>query len=203
MLAIIDYGMGNLKSVANALNFIGADFLVTNQAVDIKKADGIILPGVGAFGDGVANLCKLGLDIVLKEEITERKKKFLGICLGMQMLAEKGYEGGKFDGLGLIKGETRKLEAAQGGLKVPHVGWNDITFKKDCPLFYKILNNSDFYFVHSYSLVCQNKGNVLATCDYGGEFVAAAQKDNIFAVQFHPEKSQENGLQLLMNFVDL
>lgn len=202
MIAVIDYGMGNLKSVANAMDFIGASFIVTNKTVDIKKADGIILPGVGSFGDGMANLRKLDLINVLKKEIVEKKKKFLGICLGMQMLAEKGHEGGEFEGLGLIKGEVEKLRVTQGGLKIPHVGWNNVVSKKQCPLFNNISDNSDFYFVHSYSLVCQDSADVAATCDYGGEFVAAVQRNNIFAVQFHPEKSQENGMRFLMNFVD-
>lgn len=202
MIAIIDYGMGNLRSVANALDFIGADFLITHDKELLKQADKIILPGVGAFRDGIENLKSLNLDDVLREEVMVHQKPLLGICLGMQMLAEKGYEGGEHQGLGLIKGVVQKLEAQGRGLRVPHVGWDDITYKKDNPLFCQIPDHADFYFVHSYHLVCGDAKDIVATCTYGLEFVAVIQHENIFATQFHPEKSQENGLQVLMNFVD-
>lgn len=202
MIAIIDYGMGNLRSVANALNFIGADFLITHDKDLLKQADRIILPGVGSFGDGIENLKSLNLDDVLREEVLVHQKPLLGICLGMQMLAEKGYEGGEHQGLGLIKGVVQKLEAQSRGLRVPHVGWDDITYKKGGSLFCQISDHADFYFVHSYYLVCDDITDILATCLYGLEFVVAIQHENIFATQFHPEKSQENGLRVLMNFVD-
>lgn len=202
MIAIIDYGMGNLQSVANALDFIGADFRVTSDRELLKQADKIILPGVGAFGDGIDNLKNLNLDEVLREEVLIHQKPLLGICLGMQMLAEKGYEGGEHQGLGLIKGAVQKLEAQGSGLRVPHVGWNDIAYKKDSPLFCKISDHADFYFVHSYYLACRDVKDIVATCTYDLEFAAVIQHENIFATQFHPEKSQENGLRVLINFVD-
>lgn len=201
MIAIIDYKMGNLHSVANALDFIGANFIITNNKDEIKKADKIILPGVGSFGDGMKNIRDLHLDKILQEEVVYKKKPILGICLGMQMLALYGDEGGGSAGLGFVDAEVRRFNLKS--LKVPHVGWNNISFTNNNSLFYKIPNNSDFYFVHSYHLVCKNSKLVSAVCGYGIDFVASIKQDNIFATQFHPEKSQEYGMQLLMNFVDL
>ncbi|MBI5412974.1 imidazole glycerol phosphate synthase subunit HisH [Candidatus Peregrinibacteria bacterium] len=203
MIAIIDYGMGNLRSIAKAIEYVGGHVLVTDKVNDIKKADKIILPGIGAFRDGIAELKKNGLDLELKESIIEKGKPFLGICLGMQMLAKRSYEFGEFDGLGFIDAEVVHFNYdVLNGLKVPHVGWNDVIFNGSHILFRGIPDSCDFYFVHSYHLVPSNKMLVAATCNYGVDFVAAIHKDNIFATQFHPEKSQKYGLKFLENFIN-
>jgi len=196
MIAIVDYGMGNLKSVSKAFEFISRDeILVTDKAEVLQRADRIVLPGVGSFGDAVSNLSKLGLIVALRTEVLEKKKPFLGICLGMQILAEKGFEHGTHQGLGFIKGTVTRFEV---DLKVPHIGWNNIKIKKNNQLLTD--DSHDFYFVHSYHLKSDDD-IVCATCNYGYEFIAAIKKYNIFATQFHPEKSQKAGLQILKNFV--
>ncbi|MCX8130813.1 MAG: imidazole glycerol phosphate synthase subunit HisH [Clostridia bacterium] len=201
MIAIIDYGMGNTFSVFNALDYIGVEAVITNKETEIKNADRIILPGVGAFGDCIENLKQLGLKDLLMEEVVEKGKPFMGICLGMQVLADYGTEKGIFEGLGWIKGNVQRFLVEDQSLKIPHVGWNDINIEKETPLFKGLIKERAFYFVHSYHFEAQNKEEVLATCDYGGNFNAALIKDNIFATQFHPEKSQKNGLIVLENFV--
>lgn len=199
MIAIIDYGMGNLCSVASSLKFLKADARITSSREDIEKASHIILPGVGAFGDGISNLRKKGIIPSLEKEVLERKKPFLGICLGLQMLAEKGNEGGFFDGLGWLPGSVKKME--NNGLKLPHMGWNDLDIVQKEPLFSGIQSDTNFYFVHSYHFDCP-KENVIAWCNYGQRFAAAIRKDNIFATQFHPEKSHTVGLVVLRNFIN-
>jgi glutamine amidotransferase len=201
MIVVVDYGLGNLFSVAKAFEMIGAEVMISADPAAIAQADRLVLPGVGAFGDGMDYLSRNGLDKILSNEVLVNKKPFLGICLGMQLLGDVGFEYGEHKGLSWIKGKVRKLEVS-GDLKVPHVGWNDVVRVKESPMFEGIKNSADFYFVHSYQLVCEESDNIVATTTYGETVTAAVQKDNIFATQFHPEKSQEVGLKLLENFVN-
>ncbi len=203
MIVVIDYGMGNLKSVANALTLLGQDVCISSKREDIRNAERIILPGVGTFSEGMANLRKLGLIETLHEEVIGKKKQFLGICLGMHLLATTGYEGGVTPGLNFISGDVKRFEVEQKELKVPHMGWDDIMIKKDASLFKDVRKDNTFYFVHSYCFIPRQQEAVIATCDYGNEFTAALRKDNILATQFHPEKSQQNGLAFLTNFLTL
>ncbi|MDP3935333.1 MAG: imidazole glycerol phosphate synthase subunit HisH [Candidatus Giovannonibacteria bacterium] len=201
MVVIIDYGMGNLFSVINALKFFNADAKISGRAEDIKSADKIILPGVGAFPDGMKNLKNLGLIGALEEAVLKNKKPFLGICLGMQLLASEGEESGLTKGLGWIAGRVRKFAVDETKFRIPHIGWNDVVVGANGVLFEGI-QNPVFYFVHSYHLVPENPAVVAATCEYGEKFAAAVRKDNIFGTQFHPEKSQKSGLKLLENFLN-
>lgn len=202
MIAIIDYGMGNTHSVYNAMKYIGVQAVITHEAQAIQKADRIILPGVGAFGAAMDNLHNYRVLEVLNEEVKIKGKPFLGICLGMQLLAEKGTEKGIFNGLGWIKGEVQRLQFQDESLKLPHVGWNDITIMKETPLLKGLKKEKAFYFVHSYALQLVESADLAANSDYGVVFTAAVIKDNIFGTQFHPEKSQKNGLTVLENFVN-
>lgn len=202
MITIVDYGMGNVGSVKNALLFLGAKVLISRELTDIEKSTHIVLPGVGAFGDGMKKLEEFGLVDVLRIEAIEKRKPFLGICLGMQLLASIGEEGGLHKGLGWVPGRVRRFKIDEEKFRVPHIGWNDVLPVNDAPLFSGIAS-SVFYFVHSYFFVPEDKNIIAATCDYGEEFPAAIQKDNIFGVQFHPEKSQKSGLALLKNFINL
>lgn len=195
MIAIIDYGMGNLRSVQKAFEYIGQKAVITSKAADLKDCDHIVLPGVGAFKDAIEALNNTGLTPVLKDEIA-KGKPFLGICLGMQMLFDKSYEDGEFNGLGLIKGEVVKFKTS---LKVPHIGWNQLIIKKRTPLFDGI-DDLNYYFVHSYHASGCREEDVETTCVYDYEFVASVNKDNVWGVQFHPEKSGDTGLKLLTNF---
>ncbi len=204
MIAIVDYGMGNLRSVSKALERVGAKVEVTSDSKKIKKAKAVVLPGVGAFSQAVVNLEKLNLLSVLAEVI-ELKKPFLGICLGFQLVFTESEEG-NCKGLGIIKGRVKRFNLA--GFKIPHMGWNTIKLKvKSEKLKVKVLegipDSSYFYFVHSYYGEPEDKDVVVATTSYGLEFASVIHKENLFAVQFHPEKSQEIGLQLLKNFVRL
>lgn len=205
MIAIIDYGMGNLASIKKALEYVGGKPFLTSNPADLSRAKKIVLPGVGAFADGMVRLKESGMDAGLRRAIIEEKKPFFGICLGMQLLAKKSYEFGEHEGLGLIDAEVKKFDFSNTfpNLRVPHVGWNSVEFKIISPYFEGIKDNSDFYFVHSYHVVCREPKLVAAVSDYGGTFTAAIAKDNIFATQFHPEKSQQYGLKLLENFVAL
>lgn len=197
-ILIIDYGVGNDQSVMNALKFLGYDFLVSNKKEDILSSSAYILPGVGAFNEAMANLNNLGIIDLLKEQILKGGKPILGICLGFQILAESSEENGLHNGLGLIKGRVVRFKAKKG-FRIPHVGWNTLKIIKENPLFLKLQGNPSFYFDHSYHLEC-DKSYVSAECFYGENVVAAVQKDNIFGVQFHPEKSQNNGLKLFRSF---
>lgn len=195
MIAIVDYGMGNLRSVQKAFEYIGYEANITNDRKTIEEASHIVLPGVGAFCDAVKTLQETGLDYVIKKEI-ENGKWFLGICLGMQLLVDKSYENGEYKGLGIINGECVKFETK---LKVPHMGWNEIILQnEDIPIF-KGIKEGFFYFVHSYYVHTQTR-YIAAECDYDIRFTASLCKDNVFATQFHPEKSGQSGLQLLKNF---
>lgn len=201
MIAIIDYGVGNLFSLKSSLDSIGADAFITNDFSPIENADKIILPGVGAFGDASKKLFESGLSELLISE-AKKNKPILGICLGMQLLLEKGYEYGEHKGLGLIPGEIRPIsDVIPQNLKIPHIGWNSLKFKKPSKLF-KYINDGDFvYFVHSYhGTNCEE--NTIATSEYGAELTAAVENGNIYGCQFHPEKSGKVGLQILRAFCE-
>ncbi|MDD3269462.1 MAG: imidazole glycerol phosphate synthase subunit HisH [Syntrophomonadaceae bacterium] len=202
MIAIIDYGMGNVRSVFNAMEYLDYDSIISSDYSDIEHCSHIILPGVGAFAEAMKNIRKRSLDKILEQEVLYKGKPFLGICLGMQLLASSSEEFGVHDGLGWFKGQVLKLKAEEDGLKMPHIGWNDIKICKEHPIF-KGLNQdtATFYFVHSFHLNCKDENEQLAYCEYGEKFTAAIFRDNIVATQFHPEKSQDNGLLLLNNFV--
>lgn len=197
MIAVIDYGVGNLFSLTHSLKKIGADCVVTNDKTVISKANKLILPGVGAFGDAAEKLKKDGLNkLIIK--LCKSGKPLLGICLGMQLLFDKSYEYGEHDGLGLISGEVLPLKDFVNGLKIPHMGWNSLKIYDDNPLFKGTQSGQYVYFVHSYFAKC-NEG-LSATCDYGTEVTAAVRKGNVFGMQFHPEKSGEVGLNMLRQF---
>lgn len=195
MIAIIDYGMGNLRSVEKAFEYLGFKAEITNEAEKIKNASKVVLPGVGAFADAISTLKEKHLDEAIYKAV-EDKKPFLGICLGMQLIFDKSYENGEYEGLKLINGEIRRFE---NNVKVPHIGWNDLNIKMRSPLFDGLPENPYVYFVHSYYLKT-NAPVISATTFYGHEVQVAVQKDNIFALQFHPEKSGETGLKILKNF---
>ncbi len=202
MIAIIDYGVGNLFSLTSSLKKIGADVVVTSDIDEIKRADKIILPGVGAFSDAAEKLRNSGLDSVLIEE-AKNGKNIMGICLGMQMLFEKSYEYGEHKGLGLLKGNVISMQGKiPAELKIPHIGWNALIMKKQSPLF-KYINEGDcVYFVHSYYAAdCED--SVIAVSEYGIEVTAAVEKDNVMGCQFHPEKSGEVGLKILKAFCEM
>ncbi len=198
MIAIIDYGVGNLFSLTCSLNKIGAECVVTSDTETIKTAEKLILPGVGAFGDAAAKLKAAGLDGLIKT-LAKEGKPLLGICLGMQLLFDKSYEFGEHEGLGLIKGEIKPLDGVAKGLKIPHMGWNSLKFTNTTDLF-KNINDGDYvYFVHSFYADCGAESKIAVT-DYGGEVTAAVQSGNIYGVQFHPEKSGSVGLRILSAF---
>lgn len=202
MIAIIDYGVGNLFSLKSSFNAIGADIIVTDNEDKIRSADRIILPGVGAFSDAIKKLKATGLDSVLIDE-AKKGKPVMGICLGMQMLFEKSYEYGEYDGLGLLKGKVVGMDGRlPQELKIPHIGWNALHItQKNCPLF-KYINESDcVYFVHSY-YADECGESVAATTEYGKEMTAAVAYKNIYGCQFHPEKSGEVGLKILKAFCE-
>jgi len=196
--------MGNLRSVQKAFEKVGADVIITNNHDLIKEADKIVLPGVGAFRDGMKHLDELGLITLLNEEVIKKKKLFLGVCLGMQLISKESQENGKTEGLGWIDGEVIKFDfsSSQTKLKIPHVGWNNVIYKNSNKLLKDIPNHSDFYFVHSYYFKAYEEV-VSSTTDYGFDFVSSVHKENIYAFQFHPEKSQSAGLKILENFVNL
>ena len=198
MIAIIDYGAGNIFSVKNALSFLGIDAELTNDKELIKSADSIILPGVGAFPAAMDKLSASGLIDTIKEEA--QKKPFLGICLGMQLLFSKGYEFDERDGLGLIDGNVTLMTPE--GLDIPHMGWNRLQKNKECPLLTGLGDDEYVYFVHSYSAHCADE-NVAAYTDYGAKVTALVSKGNIYGAQFHPEKSGDVGLKILRNFAEL
>lgn len=200
-IVIIDYGMGNLRSVQKAFENVGFSAKITRDHGLIKEATHIVLPGVGAFGDAMKNLNALGLNELLHVEILEHKKLFLGICLGMQLIAEKSYEFGEHEGLGWIE-DAKVVRFEEGSLKIPHVGWNEMNFHNPSILFKEIPDHSNFYFVHSYYFEAP-KTYAIGECNYGHSFICAIQKENIFATQFHPEKSQIHGLQIIKNFANL
>ena len=201
MIAIVDYGVGNLFSLECSLSAIGAETVITGDREVIEKCDKIILPGVGAYSDAIDKLNKTGLSQVIIDQ-AKKGKPILGICLGMQLLFEKSYEYGEYEGLGLVKGEIRPIRDVAPDVKVPHIGWNTLNFKGEVSPIFKYLEDGSYvYFVHSfYGADCDS---VTATTDYGAELTASVGKGNIFGCQFHPEKSGEVGLNILRGFCDL
>jgi glutamine amidotransferase len=202
MIAIIDYGMGNIHSVKKALESMGARTVVTSNAALIKKCDKAVLPGVGAFGDAMQELERQGLVAAIKGHI-EKNKSFLGICLGMHLLFESSQESPGVKGLGIFKGAVKKFPKKKS-LKVPHMGWNQLRLKeKKCPLFNGLADLQSVYFCHSYYPAAKDRKIMAATTKYGIEFPSVIRRDKVFATQFHPEKSQKVGLKILENFVSL
>ena len=201
-VAIIDYGMGNLDSVSRAVEECGGQPIITGKAAEIKTASYIILPGVGVFAEGMRNIRQGGLDKILNEQVITNKIPFLGICLGMQFLATKGHEGGETAGLDWIEGEVARFQPADPKLRLPHIGWNEVYPTQPGVLLDSIAPGKDFYFVHSYHFICQDSANIFGTTQYGGVINSVITKGHIFGVQFHPEKSQKVGFQLLKNFLN-
>ena len=200
MIAIIDYGVGNLFSLTSSFKAIGEEIIITSDVEIIKKADKLILPGVGAFGDASKKLFDSGLDKVILEEV-KNNKPLLGVCLGMQMLFDESHEFGIYKGLGLINGKVVYMDLPND-YKIPHIGWNALHFKKQSPILKYIEENDFVYFVHSYHAVdCEE--SLVATTDYGKEITAIVQSGNVFGCQFHPEKSGDVGLKILKAFAEI
>ncbi len=207
-ISVIDYGSGNLMSAAKALETaannisVSSKIIVTSDPKIIKQSDKIVLPGQGSFGDCYSGIKKIpGLNETLNEFVLEKKKPILGICVGMQLFAKIGYESQKTKGFGWIDGEVRKINNLNKKIKLPHMGWNEIELKKDCFLFSNIKNKSHMYFIHSYEFMTKQKDCVIATTNYGNSITVSVAKENIVGTQFHPEKSQKNGLIILENFL--
>lgn len=201
MIAIIDYDAGNIKSVEKALLLLGQDVVITGDREEILKADKVVLPGVGAFGDAMDNLRRTGLDQVIRE-VTDRGTPFLGICLGLQLLFERSDEAPGVDGLGILEGEILRIPD-KDGLKIPHMGWNSLHLENNGRLFRGIEEGSYVYFVHSYYLKAADERIVKASTEYSTHIHASVEKGHVFACQFHPEKSSDVGIQILRNFVEL
>lgn len=202
LVTIIDYGMGNLDSAARAVEECGGQPRVTDQEADVRVATHVVLPGVGSFADAMRNIRLRSLDRILDEHVRAKQIPLLGICLGMQLLASRGVEGGDTAGLGWIPGDVVRLEPA-GDDRIPHVGWNEVHFLGEAPLFSNVPSGKDFYFAHSYHFRCREAQDVLARTPYCGEFTSAVARGAVFGVQFHPEKSQRPGFQLLRSFLAL
>ena len=201
MTAIIDYDAGNLKSVEKALQALGEETVITRDREEILAADRVILPGVGAFGDAMEKLHQYGLVEIIRQ-VVQKGTPFLGICLGLQLLFEASQETEGVEGLGILKGQCLRIPETEG-LKIPHIGWNSLDFPSEGRLFSGISEGAYVYFVHSYYLQAEDPSIVKATCQYGVQIHASVEKDNVFACQFHPEKSGEVGLAILQNFADL
>jgi len=200
-VAVVNYGMGNIGSVVNSLELLGVESVVVKSKSDFTDIDAIILPGVGAFPRAMENFKRLGMQECLEEQVLGSEKPFLGICLGMQLLAKSSQEQGFTEGLAWIDGHVVAIESDEVP-SVPHVGWNNLFLKKDDPLFSSIDEDSHFFFDHSFRFECADEETVIANCNYGVEIVSIIRKRNIFAMQFHPEKSQRSGLKLLRNFLN-
>lgn len=200
MVVIIDYGLGNLRSVAGAVRKVGYEPIISNKLADIERAKKLILPGVGAFGDGIKNLSQLGLIEPFTRLVIKEKKPILGICLGFQLMAKESFEFGYHKGLGWIDASVVKIEKTKG-LRIPHVGWNDLIQRKKDIIFEGIPEKTLFYYVHSFHVQCNDHDIIIGECDYGIRFTAACCQNNIYGIQFHPEKSQLYGLTLLKNFL--
>lgn len=201
MIAVIDYDAGNIKSVEKALQMLGEEVIITRDREVLLKADKVILPGVGAFGDAMARLNEYGLVEIIKE-IVSRGTPFLGICLGLQLLFDSSDEAPGVEGLGLLPGKIVRFDD-NAGLKIPQIGWNALSFPRECKLFSGIDEGSFVYFVHSYYLKADDENDVVATAEYANHIHAAVARDNIYACQFHPEKSSSVGLKILKNFIEL
>jgi glutamine amidotransferase len=202
MVGIIDYGMGNLRSVWNAFRFIGTDAIIMSNAAELEKAHAVVLPGVGAFGDGMRNLHERGWVDALEAHVRRKGKPLLGICLGMQLLATTGFEHGVNAGLNWIQGVVERIPAAPDNpaIRVPHVGWNDVRFTKGDGLYAGLGEARSFYFVHSYHMKPADPTIIGGVCDHGVALAASIEVDNVWATQFHPEKSHQAGLTILRNF---
>lgn len=201
MIAIVDYDAGNIKSVEKALLLLGQEVRITDQAQEILSSDKVVLPGVGSFGDAMDNLNRRGLVSVIRD-VAEKGTPFLGICLGLQLLFERSDETPGVEGLGILPGEILRIPAKEG-LKIPHMGWNSLHLEHDGRLFKNVSEQSYVYFVHSYYLKAREEEIVKASTEYGVHIHASVEKGNVFACQFHPEKSSDVGLQILKNFVEL
>ena len=202
MIGIIDYGMGNLLSVYSAFDYLGADVKICRHPEELKSVDKIVIPGVGAFKDCIEKITSFHFDVALEEETIKKGKPTLGICLGMQVMAKKSFEGGEFVGLGWFDAEVIRLRNPNLEKRVPNVGWNDISYKDDISLFKGLPATPDFYLVHSFFMNTSDDKDVVAVYDYDQTVTAAVLKDNIFATQFHPEKSQDHGMKILENFIE-
>ncbi len=204
MIDIIDYGMGNIGSIANMLKKIGLKVIVTSDPADLAAADKYILPGVGSFDNAMTELSRSQIKNILTKEVTQNSKPILGICLGMQVMSNFSEEG-ILPGLGLLNSEVKKFHFPHNAanLKIPHIGWNTVSPHKDCLLFDSMDPEAEFYFTHSYHLEVEDTDIVVGTTHYGYDFPSVIQKDNIYAVQFHPEKSHKYGMKLLQNFLEL
>jgi len=202
MIALVDYGAGNVESVAKALRHLGRPVTLTADAETIRRADAVVLPGVGAFGDAVSQLRFRGLEQVVLDSARDPRRPFLGICVGLQMLFDSSEESPEASGLSLMRGRVVRLPS-DNGLKVPHIGWNSLDFTRECPLFAGLPEHPYVYFVHSYYLEAEDPSVVVATADYGAKIHAAVWQDSCFATQFHPEKSGEVGLTILNNFCSM
>jgi glutamine amidotransferase len=202
-LGVLNYGSGNFTSVSNALEYLGLEWLEITEPRKMEQASHLVLPGVGSFPAAMDKLEQMGLADGLHEQVLHKEKPFLGICIGMQILADVGYEFCERRGLGFISGKVQLLDAASHGLRTPHMGWNELTSRRGCPLLAEMPEPCSFYFVHSYHLQPSDPAVTVAYCDYGTEITACVQRDNVFGVQFHPEKSQRDGLQLLKNFSNI
>jgi glutamine amidotransferase len=201
-IVIIDYGMGNLGSIQRAVSECGENnVFISDNHKEIENADKLILPGVGAFAEGIKNIRINHLDQLIRHLTLDDQIPLLGICLGMQLLATQGYEGGIIDGLNIIPGVVKKLRPVISEERIPHIGWNEVHYQKNNLLFENISNGSDFYFVHSYHFIPENREDIIGTTPYCGIFVAAFNCDSIWGVQFHPEKSSMLGLNVLKNFL--
>ena len=202
-ILIINYDLNNITSISNVLKKIGHNPIISSDPSKLRSAAKIILPGVGSFDSAIKILENYGWKDRLREFVEKYEIPLLGICLGMQLLAESSDEGSPIEGLGLIKGNIKKLEKNNSNEKVPHIGWNEVNQKKESIIFQNIPNNTDFYFVHSYHYKINNHEEVLGETPYCGNFVSVINKSNIFGVQFHPEKSAKYGIQLLKNFINI
>ncbi len=202
MIGIVDYGMGNLLSVYSAFDYLGEDVKICHHPEELLSVDKIVIPGVGAFKDCIEKLNSSGFTEALHENTITKAKPTMGICLGMQVMAKSSLEGGEYEGLGWFDASVIRLHPGDKDKKVPNIGWNDITYNSSVPLFKGLPQKPDFYLVHSYYMKCNNPGLVVASYEYGHQVTAAVLKDNIFATQFHPEKSQDYGLRILENFID-
>ncbi len=201
MITIVDYQMGNLRSVQKGIERVGSEARISSDPHEIAEAEKLILPGVGAFGDAMAEIRRRDLAGPIRDFI-DSGRPFLGICLGLQLLFDKGFEHGEHDGLGILAGEVIRFDRPSS-MKVPHMGWNTVIRRSDAPILRDLRDDTHFYFVHSYYVRPADRSVVALDCDYGGEFCAMVWKDNVYATQFHPEKSQADGLQLLGAFANL
>ncbi|MCA9795566.1 MAG: imidazole glycerol phosphate synthase subunit HisH [Candidatus Eremiobacteraeota bacterium] len=199
---VVDYGFGNLASARRACERCGAEVTVSSAAEDVARATCLLLPGVGAFGEAMARLRQLRLDQAIRKAVLEDRIPILGICLGMQLLASLGREGGDTEGLDILPGEVARLEPSQASERVPHVGWNQVVFEDESNLFEDLESGHDFYFVHSYAFQPRDPGHARAWTPYAGRFVSVVGHDHIWGVQFHPEKSSKAGLKMLQNFLE-